>query len=104
MTFERAIELMEALGEAKISFTLTAGYHEGMTPVGGKFPGLHCRVDVPWPRAHHTPPLGAPRGSDYQRPGLSEQMNDLQEVAEEHDFVLESGIMSDGPTFTDVRP
>jgi hypothetical protein len=101
MTFERAVELMEALAAEKISFTMTAGYHEGMTPVGGRFPGLHCRVDVPWPRAHHTGPFGLER--DLTRPGLADQMNALAGVAREHGFVLESGIISDGPTFTDMR-
>lgn len=96
------MELTEALSEAGISHTLQVGHHPyGYAPEGEtKFPAIHCRVDVPWPRHHATPPLG---GEQPTGPTIVEQIAALYAVANLHDFVLESGLMSDGMTLTETR-
>ena len=97
------MELTKALAEAGINHTVQVGHHPyGYAPEGEtELPAIHCRVDVPWPRYHAKPPIMQP--GDPTGPGIPDQIEAVNFVAEEHGFVLESSLMAEGMTLTETR-
>lgn len=102
MTFEIAQRLSAFLAADGIAHTISVGRHDHLAPTSPTaFPGIHCRVDLGFPRRHALQ-LQEVGIAVPDRP-LSAVITRLEEIGGELDLVLETGLMGDGLTFS-TRP
>src|SRR5437868_4165208 len=102
MTFETAQQLSLDLARAGFPHTLAVGRHDHVAHASEtSLQGIHCRVDVGFPRRHA---LQLPRehvGTDLDPP-LSARISLLEDIGGRLGLVLETGIMGEGLTFSEA--